>query len=91
MTSVSNPIRHPDVGSAQVMTRRAWWLVVLNFLIPGSAQVLAGNRRLGRFGLVSINSGGRACVRVGKLPRLPVVRLLFVCAHGLGRRGRPVV
>jgi len=51
MTSVSNPIRHPDVGSAQVMTRRAWWLVVLNFLIPGSAQVLAGNRRLGRFGL----------------------------------------
>lgn len=51
MTSVSNPIRHPDVGSEQVMTRRAWWLVVLNFLIPGSAQVLAGNRRLGRFGL----------------------------------------
>lgn len=35
------------------MTRRAWWLVVLNILIPGSAQVLAGNRRLGRFGLGS--------------------------------------
>jgi LCP family protein required for cell wall assembly len=33
------------------MTRRAWWLVGLNILIPGSAQVLAGNRRLGRFGL----------------------------------------
>ena len=33
------------------MTKRAWWLVALNFLIPGSAQVLAGNRRLGRFGL----------------------------------------
>ncbi|MDR5700363.1 LCP family glycopolymer transferase [Agromyces aerolatus] len=33
------------------MTRRAWWLVVLNFLIPGAPQVLAGNRRLGRFGL----------------------------------------
>ncbi|TFC79015.1 LytR family transcriptional regulator [Cryobacterium cheniae] len=33
------------------MTRRAWWLVVLNFVLPGSAQVLAGNRRLGRFGL----------------------------------------
>jgi LCP family protein required for cell wall assembly len=35
------------------MTKRAWWLVGLNVLIPGSAQVLAGNRRLGRFGLGS--------------------------------------
>jgi LCP family protein required for cell wall assembly len=33
------------------MGRRAWWLVAVNFLIPGSAQVLAGNRRLGRIGL----------------------------------------
>jgi LCP family protein required for cell wall assembly len=33
------------------MTARAWVLVVLNFLLPGSAQVLAGSRRLGRFGL----------------------------------------
>jgi LCP family protein required for cell wall assembly len=33
------------------MTKRAWWLVVLNLLIPGSAQVLAGNRRAGRFAL----------------------------------------
>jgi LCP family protein required for cell wall assembly len=35
------------------MTRRGWWLVALNLLMPGSAQVLAGNRKLGRFGLVS--------------------------------------
>ncbi|MET0975866.1 MAG: LCP family protein [Leifsonia sp.] len=53
MTSVASPIRYPNAGSAQVMTRRAWWLVALNFLIPGSPQVLAGNRRLGRFGLVT--------------------------------------
>lgn len=33
------------------MTKRAWVLVVLNFVLPGSAQALAGNRRLGRFGL----------------------------------------
>jgi polyisoprenyl-teichoic acid--peptidoglycan teichoic acid transferase len=33
------------------MTKRAWWLVGINLLIPGSAQVIAGNRRLGRFGL----------------------------------------
>ena len=33
------------------MTRRAWWLIVLNIFVPGSAQVLAGSRALGRFGL----------------------------------------
>jgi LCP family protein required for cell wall assembly len=45
------PLRHPDTRSPQFMSRRGWWLVLLNFLIPGSAQILAGNRRLGRFGL----------------------------------------
>ncbi|MBD7957239.1 LCP family protein [Microbacterium sp. Sa4CUA7] len=47
------PMRHPDATSPDVMTRRAWWLVLLNFLLPGSAQVLAGNRRLGRFGIAA--------------------------------------
>ena len=51
MSSVTDPIRHPNSGSTRIMTTRAWWLVVLNFVLPGSAQVLAGNRRLGRFGL----------------------------------------
>ncbi|MWV50595.1 LytR family transcriptional regulator [Rathayibacter sp. VKM Ac-2803] len=45
------PLRHPDVRSRSFMTRRAWWLLLGNFLVPGSAQVLAGNRRLGRLGL----------------------------------------
>lgn len=51
MTLAASPIRYPDVASRTVMTRRAWWLVVLNFLIPGAPQVLAGSRKLGRFGL----------------------------------------
>ncbi len=51
MSLAASPIRFPDAASRTVMTRRAWWLVVLNFLIPGSAQVLAGDRKLGRFGL----------------------------------------
>jgi LCP family protein required for cell wall assembly len=51
MSSVSSPIRYPNSGSSQLMTRRAWWLVALNILLPGSAQVLAGNHGLGRFGL----------------------------------------
>ncbi|HEY5223101.1 MAG TPA: LCP family protein [Microbacteriaceae bacterium] len=51
--SIASPIRYPDAGSTQLMTRRGWWLVVLNVLLPGSVQVLAGNRRLGRFGLIA--------------------------------------
>ena len=47
------PIRRPDTRSPQVMTRRGWWLVALNFLIPGSAQSLAGSRRLARIGLTA--------------------------------------
>ncbi|MFB8147839.1 LCP family protein [Microbacterium sp. NPDC056003] len=45
------PLRYPDASSRAMMTRRGWWLVLLNFLLPGSAQALAGNRRLGRIGL----------------------------------------
>ena len=45
------PLRYPDASSAEVMENRGWWLVGMNFLLPGSAQVLAGNRRLGRLGI----------------------------------------
>ena len=52
-TTATSPIRTPDLRSTPAMTKRAWWLVGLNLLIPGSAQILAGNRRLGRFGVGS--------------------------------------
>ncbi|MGJ4846407.1 LCP family protein [Leifsonia sp. Le1] len=51
--SIATPLRHPDVSSAPIMTKRAWWLVGLNVLLPGSAQVVAGNRTLGRVGIVA--------------------------------------
>ncbi|MRX42916.1 LCP family protein [Agromyces kandeliae] len=51
MSLADSPIRYPDTGSRPIMTRRGWWLVGLNILIPGSAQSLAGNHRLGRLGL----------------------------------------
>jgi LCP family protein required for cell wall assembly len=47
------PLRYPDTASRAVMTRRGWWLVVLNFLLPGSAQAAAGNRRLAKAGLAA--------------------------------------
>src|SRR4051812_31568915 len=51
MTAVASPIRNPDTTSPQAMTTRAWWLVILNILIPGSPQLLAGSQRLGKIGL----------------------------------------
>ncbi|MFK0401631.1 LCP family protein [Microbacterium sp. NPDC090225] len=47
----TRPMRHPDSADAGAMTKRGWWLVALNVLLPGSAQVVAGNRKLGRIGL----------------------------------------
>lgn len=33
------------------MQKRAWWLLVLGAIFPGTAQLLGGNRKLGRFAL----------------------------------------
>lgn len=56
------PMRYPNEGSARVMSRRAWWLVILGFVIPGSAQMLAGNRRFGRFALTVTTFGWLAVI-----------------------------
>lgn len=50
---LERPLRHPDTDSGPLMTKRARWLVVIGFLLPGSAQLLSGNRRLGRVGIVA--------------------------------------
>lgn len=35
------------------MHRRAWWLLLLTVLVPGSAQLVAGNRRIARIGITA--------------------------------------
>ena len=48
--TLTSPIRDSDQqGSQPLRLRRALWLVGLSTLIPGSAQLLAGDNRLGRF------------------------------------------
>ena len=37
----------------QQMHRRAWWLLLLTIVVPGSAQLVAGNRRLARVGITA--------------------------------------
>ncbi len=46
-------LRQADTKRPDVLRRRAWWLIVLGFVLPGSAQLLAGNRKLGRIGIVA--------------------------------------
>ncbi|MET0830434.1 MAG: LCP family protein [Microbacterium sp.] len=78
------PLRYPDASSREVMTRRGWWLVLLNFLLPGSAQAVAGNRRLGKVGLASTLVMW-ALVVLGLLGALlwPTAALSFVTAAWL--------
>jgi LCP family protein required for cell wall assembly len=52
MTTTS-PVRYPDLRDPSVMTRRAWVLLVLGVLIPGTPQLLAGSRRAGRFAVTT--------------------------------------
>ncbi|MFP5346609.1 MAG: LCP family protein [Actinomycetes bacterium] len=47
----TDPLRHPDGSPPDVRTKRAFWLVLMTLVVPGSAQIVAGNRRLGRLGL----------------------------------------
>ncbi|MGM7678239.1 LCP family protein [Microbacterium sp. A94] len=50
----TRPLRNPDASDAAFMGRRGWWLIAVNVLVPGSAQILAGgNRKLGRIGLAA--------------------------------------
>ncbi|TFC05663.1 LytR family transcriptional regulator [Cryobacterium adonitolivorans] len=66
------------------MTRRAWWLVVLNILLPGSAQVLAGSRGLGRFGLRASLSFLAVVVVAGIVYALNPEILLTVATNSIG-------
>ena len=52
-SQLEQPIRYPDTQSPPFMTKRARWLVVLGFLLPGTAQILTGKRTLGRIGLTA--------------------------------------
>lgn len=47
----SAPMRSPELLSGPLRSRRAVVLLVLTLLMPGAAQVLAGDRRMGRAGL----------------------------------------
>ncbi|ALO67834.1 transcriptional regulator [Arthrobacter alpinus] len=48
---LTNPARFPEPASAPVRSKRAWILLLLTLFLPGAAQLVAGNKRLGRIAL----------------------------------------
>jgi LCP family protein required for cell wall assembly len=49
---IKTPFRDIDRADAKQLIKRSWWIVALNFVVPGSVQVVAGNKRLGRLGII---------------------------------------
>ena len=49
--AMTDPVRYPVSASSEVRTKRAFVLVLLTLLVPGSAQLVAGDRKLGRTAL----------------------------------------
>src|SRR6185437_5019408 len=47
----THPLREPAALTPAMRSRRAVTLLLMTLVLPGSAQVTAGNRRLGRIGL----------------------------------------
>ena len=44
----TDPVRYPQTAAPGVRTKRAFILLLLTLVLPGAAQVVAGNRKLGR-------------------------------------------
>ncbi len=50
-TAMTDPVRYPANASDPVRTKRAFVLILMTLLVPGSAQIVAGDRKLGRLAL----------------------------------------
>ncbi|MDE8667534.1 LCP family protein [Pseudarthrobacter sp. H3Y2-7] len=48
---MTDPVRFPSGASSPVRTKRAFVLLLMTLLVPGSAQIVAGDRKLGRTAL----------------------------------------
>ncbi|MEY4986114.1 MAG: hypothetical protein RLZZ359_1000 [Actinomycetota bacterium] len=49
----NSPFRSLDRATPEQIHRRAWWLIALTIFVPGAAQLVAGNRKLARVGIVA--------------------------------------
>jgi LCP family protein required for cell wall assembly len=49
---LNTPFRNIDRADSRQLVKRGWWIIALNFLVPGSVQIVAGNKRFGRIGIL---------------------------------------
>jgi LCP family protein required for cell wall assembly len=48
----NTPFRNVDRADSRQLVKRAAWIIVLNLFVPGSVQVVAGNKKFGRLGIL---------------------------------------
>jgi LCP family protein required for cell wall assembly len=48
----STPFRNVDRADSRNLIKRAWLIIALNLVVPGSVQIVAGNRKFGRLALL---------------------------------------
>jgi LCP family protein required for cell wall assembly len=48
---MNTPFRNVDRADSRQLVKRAGWIIALNLFVPGSVQVVAGNKRFGRLGI----------------------------------------
>lgn len=65
---LTDPVRYPAGAPATVLAKRAILLILMTLVVPGSAQTVAGSRRLGRIALrATLTAWALALIAVGLL------------------------
>jgi len=49
---VNTPFRNVERADSRQLLKRAWWIIALNLFVPGSVQIVAGNKKFGRLGII---------------------------------------
>ncbi|MEY3933411.1 MAG: hypothetical protein RLZZ606_10 [Actinomycetota bacterium] len=48
----NTPFRNVERADSRQLVKRAAWIIALNLFVPGSVQVVAGNKKFGRLGII---------------------------------------
>ena len=49
---INTPFRNVGRADSSQLVKRAWWIIALNLFVPGSVQIVAGNKKFGRLGII---------------------------------------
>jgi polyisoprenyl-teichoic acid--peptidoglycan teichoic acid transferase len=77
----TDPVRYPQSAAAPVRTKRAFVLLLLTVFIPGSAQLVAGSRSLGRKALAVTLSVWVLLIAAGIIALVNWTLLVTIVTH----------